>query len=329
MHVVPIMVEEGMTVSSVFSGPVRCGAPSMIGIAGTDAQGEAVSVVGSEWPVTYSEPSGSRADARIAAEQRHLARFRADLGRTGADPYEGAAQPGANPPDFVCQRGRRSVGIEMTQLVVQDRVAQYNMFRRVRAAVLGMNRHRFRALAGHVVYVSFLDARPFKGSMEVSALIHGLGAFTPTPPPSSGGAPKQLDPNAVKDIAGAKITAAPLSMDPGTPFYRRMGWELAVAQTSLIRDSDAWARLEKLVADHDQAGVDELIVAAGAPVVAGLAYPSDDVLAGAVIRSATRRAVTANHIERIFVYVWSGRAVAELSPGQSGFQHLCGDLPAV
>jgi hypothetical protein len=99
------------------------------------------------------------------------------------------------------------------------------------------------------------------------------------PPPPQWQRPEdmgqQLDPqHQSASFSGGSLTAAALLADPGTPFYRMTGFELAPSVLVNDRPSATWAELQRLVGAHDQDGVDDFVVAAGAPTTSGFGVPS-------------------------------------------------------
>jgi hypothetical protein len=318
-----IRAEANATLTAMFSGPARAGAPSLFGAIGAESTGESIWIVAMEWPETYKPLSD-----KPSKELQHLNRFAVDFrAGIGSEPYSEVRASPSDPPDFHCTRGADTIGVEVTQLTLEERVEAGAQFRPLRMAVMGTNRHRFRQLEGHVVYVSFdtLDGRP-PAKMGVATLIDALQAFQP-PDFDFIEMPEQAPPDAVTPFEGGTLVSARLAGRTGTPFFQMMGWDLVFAQPVTIRQSEAWNLFQRLLSQHDSAGVDELIVSAQAPIVSGVAYPSDAVAAQAVLMEALETAPIARRIQRIFLHVWSTNGIFSLTPGQAGFEQVCGDLP--
>ena len=325
---VPVQLDEGMTVSHMFAGPMRCGAPVVIGLRGTHSDAAPIAVVGYEWPERFNPHRTSE-----AKERQHLARFELDhaagLGERRYTTDPARVPTGADPPDFVCERNGRSVGVELTQLLLGERAEMHAILGRLAQLAMAVNRDRWRRLAGRIAYVSFTDGparRPPKDEPDLQLVVRELRSVVPVDPLYDK-LPDQIDPAIVHQFAGGTIVTAPLDADPGSPFYRFTGFELGFAFTTVIRQEDAWDRARRLVTTHDRPGVDELIISAGAPTKQGLAFPSDGVLASLVLGAAQGDALQATHIQRIFVHSWQGRGIAALTPNQIGFKLICGEMP--
>jgi hypothetical protein len=241
-----------------------------------------------------------------------------------------AGIPGHDPPDFICERDGQAVGVELTQLMIEERVETHAILRSLAQLAMGQNRHRWRRLAGRIAYVAFTDpgsgGRPPRDDAILRMVIRELQSVVPVDP-SYDEPPEQIDPAILHHFEGGTIVTAALSAYTDSPFYRFTGFELGFAFTTKIRDDAAWARAQDLVTSHDRPGVDELIMSAGAPTTTGLAFPSDSNLARMVIDRATDDALTAAHIRRIYVHTWHGRGIVEITPNSVGGELVCGEIP--
>jgi len=94
-----------------------------------------------------------------------------------------------------------------------------------------------------------------------------------------------------------------------------------------VRHSDAWKLFVRLVREHDADGVDDLIVSTEAPTADGFAYPSDAVLAQALIDQAPTHALSARHVAAVYLHVWGTSGVFKFTPGQHGCETICGVPP--
>jgi hypothetical protein len=313
-------LEEGMVVDASVVGALRCGLPTLIGQSG-NRDSRRLIVVAAEWPEFYRQRDKS------SNEQLHLNRFAADFQRgLGREPYVDL-KPGER-PDFSAADERGPIGVDCTQLVAEDRLGASARFQRLRDALYDVGPRRLRHLRGRLIYVHIDSARGV--TLPLNEVMGDLlGAIEQHKPfdASYSALPRQADPRHVDAFPGGKLVSAALSIAPTTPFFAFMGFDVALAYTTVVYEDEAWDELQRRVSDHDQPGFDDLIVTAGAPGVDGYAYPSDAVMAQAVIDSAENWALTAERITRVYVHDWSGRGIFLLTPGKVGAEHLCGDPP--
>lgn len=161
----------------------------------------------------------------------------------------------------------------------------------------------------------------------VDAVTSGLEQHDPTIGAALTEASEQAPDGIVTKFEGGTIASAPLTADPGTLFSGIMGFELALSNSSYLRHSDAWQAFARLVREHDAQGVDDLIVSVEAPTADGFAYPSDAVLAQALIDHAPTHALSAHHVAAVYLHVWSTSGVFRFTPGQEGCETICGAAP--
>jgi hypothetical protein len=317
-------VPEPMSITTMMVGGWRCGAPTALAMAGSlEASGEKVAIVAYEWPQSYA-PVELQADL----ESLHLRRFETDLRFHGvALPYEDP-QPGTNPPDFWVTLDSERVGLDMSQIVLTERAAATDIFRKVRSEVAVHPRRDFRHLAGHVVYVTYdseTAGLPPKKRSESDELVSALKRFQPSAG-ASAHLHSQLPPGTTETFPGGVISARPLTTAPGGAFYGAMGFELAAAFQTTISISEAGDLLGRLAERHDKPEIHTLVVAAGAPTGAGLAFPSDSLVGRLALEGVASAPLKTKHLSRIIVHFWDSRTVVELDPGTSQLSVLCGEL---
>lgn len=98
----------------------------------TGTNGELVGVVLMERPIYYRPPGRKQ-----TIEEMHLERFMGDYRRgMGVDLFP-TYFDGPDPPDFVVGEDN-DTGFEITQFVVEERVAAHARFRAVRTAVMAV-----------------------------------------------------------------------------------------------------------------------------------------------------------------------------------------------
>jgi hypothetical protein len=310
-----------MTIHEMFVGPERHGVPTSFGAKGALASGERVAVI------AYDRPQEWRERSKAGAERMQIERFQADFRMlTGATRY-GAIANGADPPDFVCELNGESLGVEITQLVVADRVAASELFRRIRMAALSYHAEAFRHLAGHMIYVSFTQGADYPPSQpdRIKRLVRAISSMRLPEVTLSEATELPVEPSRethrVDLPGGATATAARLASDPGGMLFARAGIELGLAYSSTTSQLACWEELERLVSKHDKPGVHELVIAAGAPIARGLAFPSDALLVELALEASTTSVLDTQHIRQIFLHDWWSRAIHVLMP------HVRGAVP--
>jgi hypothetical protein len=115
-------------------------------------------------------------------------------------------------------------------------------------------------------------------------------------------------------------------MAPGGAFYGAMGFELAPAYQTTISISETGDSLRRLVDSHDKPEIHTLVLAAGAPTRAGLAFPSDSLVGRLALEDLARAPLKTEHLKRIIVHFWDSRAVVDIDPETSKCSVLCGEL---
>jgi hypothetical protein len=318
-HLIPfVMPEEVAEIDLNLRIPGRDGAPTLLWYLGRDAGDRPLAAVVFERP----DHLRFRKD-RSTVEEHHLERFLIDYRRGVGPPPIEAYRKGSNPPDFAVTINGAKRGLDITQFVVEERVAAFAAFRDVRSAAIQRGPKRFRHLAGQIVYVAMprAEQRDIRGS---AAQI--LDAVESLKPPARF---NPQEPNwATAEFDGGYVTAGPLERAAGGAFYGLMGFELALTYSSVIYQADAWATLQRLVKQHDKPEIDVLLIVATAPVLDGFAFPSDGAAAFLALLATDRGAsFEARYIREVYVHLWTPRAIYRLIPGQVGKEYLCEDIP--
>lgn len=333
IHVLPVILQAGMSVTHVSFAPLPWSSPAYSGLLG-NSSGEPTMVVGYEWPIPWIATV-----QELPKNQREwlcLRRFSADQALAAGVHAFAEIQPGADPPDCTVVTDEGTLGVEVTALAIEDRRGAYALFRTLRRQLLMQDPRLFAKLAGNVVYVWFGDTagtelvRPFKRTDDDMALdlIRELAEYVPEPHRMwhpGGPAPDQLPKLPIADTAGhARFYALPLAgAVPGTMMFTVHGFEIGMAYTSLITSTTAWQIVQKLLDDHDQPGVDVLLITACAPDGRGNVHPAEEALAaflldnpGTLIRSPT-------HIKKVWLHSWSTGCATALYPA---VEHMFGPL---
>ena len=318
-----VTLEAGVTCEATLVGRRRCGLPNLHALLGPAADGDRAGFVVHEWPDAWPQLTKPR------AERRQLDRFRTDLKRAGADRYTTVAK-GTDPPDFIVTRasGGGQAGVEFTQLVLEDRAAANGLFQQVRAEALRYRAEAFRHLHGHLVYLAFDNAAGLPPASKAGArsVVEALSAmrlpasatWTGTDMPDS--VPAELQP--IELVPGCRVAAAPFALPPPSLLFRRAGIEFALAYTSKLTETSAWAQLTRLVESHDVPGVADLIVASSAPTAAGWSFPSELIAVDLVRSAAATRSISTLHIREVLLHDWETRRIDVFVPGTPGLHTI-------
>jgi hypothetical protein len=333
MHMLPVILQAGMAVTHVTTAQLPWSSPTYSAVLG-QWQGEPALVVAYEWPIPWLATAQEL--VKYQREWLCLRRFSTDQALAGRGHAFGQIQPGADPPDCAVATDAGILGVESTSLAVEDRRGAHAHFRNLRRHLMAQDPVLFTKLTGNVVYVWFGDAagsdlvKPFKNTDDdlVLDLIRELASYVPEPQRMwhpDGPPPAHLPEMPITDTAGhAKFYALPLiGAAPSTMMFTVHGFELGMAYTSLITLSAAWQAVQKLVDDHDQPGVDVLLITAGAPDQRGNIYPAEEALAAFLLDNPRSLAREPAHIGKVWLHSWStGRATA-LHPE---FAHMFGPI---
>jgi hypothetical protein len=182
----------------------------------------------------------------------------------------------------------------------------------------------FSHLTGFHVYVSFggegsLD-RPFRRTDDQAAedLVQTLRDYRPDPTRMHVEGPslpeRAPDPGTVRSPSGASLYAMPLvSGVPGTILFALRGFEVGLAFSSTHTAESVWEEIARLINDHDQPGVDELLISVGAPNQHGQVFPSDEAVARFAIAHPGQVRVP-THVRRVVMHFWDAGEAWELFP---------------
>jgi hypothetical protein len=255
------------------------------------------------------------------AEEHHVDRFMADYRRAvGSDPFAHVRR-GADPPDFVVHADGVDIGLDVTHLVLKERVEAHEGLQELRQAAQLRGAKAFRRLRGHVVYIALASRDHGHWKPMIEKTLDAIEDLDPRPRPKnmwvpdrSGGSRKlvTIGDNEGWASAGALNEVAP------SPFYGQMGFELIQCQPTVLYADDAWSMFQRLVSDHDKPGIDQLLITQAAPVGGGFAFPSDIVTGELVIEQAfAGNALDADHIQKVYLHAWPLRSIDVFEPGKT------------
>jgi hypothetical protein len=319
--------ERPFTIQSGAVGLLPWGAARLIAARGHDTEtSEEAVVVIQEWPAPSGPAEGSRKKEEM--ERLHLDQFCTDhLLATGNLPYDDIAR-GSEGVDFTAtdvSSGER-VGIDLAQFVVEERRTAAALFGRVIDAALERPRRDFSRLAGMVVYMWFRsrDGQPSlppraAEAQAAEAIVTALAQYVPdvraTEIPS-GEVPQQApDLGIAQTDFGCSFYAVPMrGAAPASRFFATTGFELALAFQTLVTHADALRTLEKVISDHDRAGVDHLLVTAGAPDVRGATFTSEQFILDFLIEQGLVLTSARQHLRKVALHVWGEGRIIEIFP---------------
>jgi hypothetical protein len=175
-----------------------------------------------------------------------------------------------------------------------------------------------------MIYVWFEEAgkaglaRPFKrtDNQAVTDLLRELSTYEPQAEQMrvpQGPLPMQAPTLPLASTAkGAKFYAIPLQASaPSSMLFTFAGFELGLAYTSMITANAAWGEIQRLVNDHDQAGVDVLLITAGSPDQHGDIFPAEEAVASFMLDNPVGLSRAPDHIKQVWLHSWAtGRATA-------------------
>lgn len=325
----PMLARANVTYTGGFVGPILpWQAPALFGAHAHPRDDPAAErlVIINEWPIPHWAVIGDRLP-KEAVERMHLDRYFTDhLLATGELPYVSLAG-GSDPPDFrAVDRDGTALGVDATRLAVSNRIGAQEEFERIRRAVLAQPRLDVAHLAGHLIYVWLTDDTgdirlPHRKPQQVQEVVDALRDYIPdvswTKDPQVVRGEQLGDTDIRSTPSGCTFYAAELvGAAPSTQFFAATGFELALAFQSEHAHDAAWAELSRLVAKHDKAEIDHLIVTVAGPNERGLSYPSESLLLDAALHAGLPR-LSPEHLSRVVLHSWTDGRIITLHPEPS------------
>jgi len=321
---VPMQLSEGLTADTVYlrGGPWQ--PPPLYGLIGTRAGSEdRVLLIANETPIELLVTPAALAVPDL--EQLHFDKFCSDwLVVHGRRPYDRAtAGPNRSaPPDFVATRGGDEyVGVDCVQFAIEGRRLANAQFTAIKRTIASSEPERFAHLGGLLVYVWVqtetelsLPLRP----RQQSALLEALSAYRYHPGTGETvgvGMPETAPPLRI-DVTeeGWRFYATPMLMAaPASPFFYRMGFEMAFVFGSEHTPQSGWEDLLRRVVDHDQPAINELIVTIGGPDRDGYIHPAEEAIFDLMLQDF-RWSYEPNHLGAIYVHGWETGRIIQLHP---------------
>jgi hypothetical protein len=313
----PIAIGDiGGTAQGLIMHPSPWGIPLGIGIYGTSGNpAEPTMWIALEHEVSWLRPSAPLDKSII--ELMHAQRYAADCrAATGSEPYLAIEENPNDPPDFIITNVAGSrMGLECAVFSIEERRGAQALFNNLRSKLVFQQRHRTGHLTGCSVIVWFgkdqsPDTRPPKKSDDVAVeeLIQALSKYTPDIDSlrvqfSTGMPPEMPSLNTGNTTKDATFYAIPfLGSAPSGPFASISGYEIELAYTTTHTASSVSAVMEKLVSDHDQDGVDTLLITSGGPDRNGMMHPLEQVLSDFYLENP--KELQTNFIKSVILHRW-------------------------
>lgn len=96
--------------------------------------------------------------------------------------------------------------------------------------------------------------------------------------------------------------------------FTMTGFELGRAYTTLLTARAAWQEVQRLVDQHDQPGVDKLLITAGAPDHRGRIFPAEEATASFLLETPLGLTQHPSHIKQVLLHSWATGHATELHP---------------
>jgi hypothetical protein len=282
-------------------------------------------VLAYEWPVPWLRPTARLGKSDV--EALHLHRYATDHRLALGTPPFVAAVAGDKPDFKVGVGSAEQQGLDCSAFTAQARREAHALFVRLRGRIVQIDPAAFAHLGGFMIYVWFPGQDgmqlPFRSSDDapIQELLTVLASYRPSGDATTVAGGEM--PDTVPDIgivnteSGAAFYGVPFrNAVPDTAFASIMGFDLGFAFTTEHTSASAWDELQRLLAQHDNDGVDWLLVSAGAPTRDGLIFPTDEVLARHMIEHPKPLAPPV-HIKRVTLHLWSTGEAFDLIPAVS------------
>lgn len=329
MTLLPMRVEQNMTITHMVTTPSPWGAPLVMGASGTDPAGEPLLLLVNEIPVNFLRPVQALDEPdKWQLESLYLQRASVDARIATRTDLFHAVEKGNDPPDAIVYIGDQRFGWELTTFSIANRRLAHDLFMRVRGKVAFQQRHRVGHLTGHIIYMWFGVAGnesglPYRRNDDaaVDQLVEALVNYQPEPAhytvEAKEGLPQQV-------LAGFDAVNAPgdvaffctpfINAAPTSPLFSLTGIEVGLAYQSVHPVHAEWEKLRAAIRRKDRPGNDVLLVSIGAPDRFGQQYLAEEVLAEFLLDHP--EPVESDHLSSVILHFWSsGRAVDILGDG--------------
>lgn len=216
------------------------------------------------------------------------------------------------------------VGLDCARLTTERGLLAQAQFDRLRRAVLEIPRERLAHLSGYHVYVWFPTADgldlPTRGETAMREVAEALATHSVDTtwlehPVPEGSGPPVLNEFSFDDRSIARFYAFPMGIAvPTTRFFTETGFELELALSTRISIADAWIECKRIIAEHDRAPIDHLLLTVGGPTEMGVTFPSEQFVFGDVLPLVDQDPIECGHLTRVVVHNAVNGEVIQLIP---------------
>jgi hypothetical protein len=216
--------------------------------------------------------------------------------------------------------------MDCVQFTIEAMRQVQDLVHKLKAAILGSDLSRLWHLSGHCVYFWVYDVAEDEMTLppssrkgqDVASLCEALATYQVDKSPSVEAGkpiPATIHVEFGKSSRGCVFYATPFNAGvPDSEFFRRTSFELGYVFPIWHTRPDALGILIKLVADHDQPGIDQLLVTVGGADRTGTRYVSDEALFLFLLDQPDLITLLPRHIKRVTAHLWSTGAIYELYP---------------
>jgi hypothetical protein len=235
----------------------------------------------------------------------------------------------SDPPDVLSYVDGHELGIEAAQFLPPDCgvdransiVGRWMSFNAFRDKVFDEDWRNVRQHRGLLAVMNFgeLGATPAERLPPKRANLGSAIAALRTAQPVVRDAMAAATPNPTLDTADVMqwssdrsvfFTWTPLPPWYTSPFYDRMGFELALGYHATVTQTDVRGELRRIVDDHDSANTTTLVITVNAPLRSGLSFPTNKLVADMLSKDGQPlNGWTPSHIERIALHNQNEKAV--------------------
>jgi hypothetical protein len=282
------------------------------------SEGESVIIPFFDTPVQTASPFPSKE----SLERAQLEKYRLDyLLRFGKVPFEDV-RCGDNPPDFLVTRHATAYGVDCAALALQKKRNAEALFTKLIQKVAADDSASLQHLNGTHVTIWFkedteLPPRPPRVANTSTAqeLIEALEyvdvdrdqiARTTAEIAEHGWPetlPVLLDGLAVVDKERFGFQVEPVNnWQPSEPLSAQLGFGVSLSFPLMIQD--VRAEMKRLVSDHDNGRIEQLLVSIGGPNRDGICFPAEHIL-GSFLKEEPIEPVSAQHIGQVTAHIWT------------------------
>jgi hypothetical protein len=276
-----------------------------------------------EQPIPYFDPV-SLMD-KTSTENLHMGKYCTDYRITNGNlPYSNLRTNKNDPPDFIAVHSGEEVRIDCAQFTIEKHRTAQALFNSIRKTALSEPREKFDHLSGSLVLMWFRDGDslglPPRASddQQVKQIIEALARYTVDHSGLilPGGSLPPLMPSLNEQTlpGGCTFYSTPITPEVmSSRFFMMIGFELGLVYGTSHTSTSAWEEIGRLVTNHDQAVIDDLIITAGAPGRDGIGFVSEYALARFMLRRPQMIAPP-SHLRRVMIHLWQTGEIVQLFP---------------